>query len=573
MPGFLYVRSRSTQPLDRVRRSHLETLARRLAPDNIAYRPAIVVERNGEVLTLFNGATVRRRETSVCLGSIFDCPAPWWSVGSASPDGSFALVRSDDDSTELVSDTVGTRTLWYTRTADEFVASTSQRAIVMWLQSYDCNTDVFAWQLSSGTLGPGLSWDRRIRALPPASRLRFDREAWSAKLHTSAVEYRTRTEPPERQRSELRDAIEETFRGLELDTERYVLALSGGYDSRMILLKLKDRPHLHTVTWGRRNALADSRSDASIAQQLAAKTRTTHSYFAIDVAGHHVDEVLDRFVRLGEGRTENVSGYMDGFALWKSLHERGWSGIFRGDEAFGCRAAPTPADVYRNMKCNVLADFRIEAASPLRELQSSQRRPERLERRPSESLPAWRDRLNAEFELPYVIGPLNDLKYCYVDVIHPLVSRRIVEQARGLPDDLRTNKRAFKSIVEEIPLDVPFATRTAIAPPEVVLRQPEVLEALREQLRRQSEGAGTPAELARYALERLPTASSRGQTVGGGLARLAAKVHRRLRLAPRLDPLRVGFRTYTIGRMQALLQEDARAFGRARHEGWFERRA
>jgi hypothetical protein len=575
MPGFFYARSRRAQPLDATRRSHLETMARRLAPDNVDYRPLIVAERNGEVLALFNGAsTVRRRETSVCLGSIFDCAAPWWRVSSGSPDGSFGLLRSDDAATELVSDAVGTRTLWYTHTADEFVASTSQRAIVMWLRSYDCNTDVFAWQLSSGTLGPGLSWDRRIRALPPASRLLVDREAWSAKLYTSPVEYRPRAESQERQRDELRDAIGETFEELDLDPERGALALSGGYDSRMILLKLKDRPHLHTVTWGRRGALDDRRSDASIAERLAAKTHATHSYYAIDVAAEDVDLALDRFVRFGEGRTDNISGYVDGFALWKSLYERGWSCIFRGDEAFGCRDAPTSADVYRNMKCNVLTDFQIEPASPLADLASSQRRPEDLERRPWESLPAWRDRLNGEFELPYVIGALNDLKYCYLDVIHPLVSRRIVEQARSLPDELRTDKRAFAAIVKETPLDVPFATRTAIASPDVVLRQPEVLAALRQELGRRSEGSGTLAALAGYALERLPSADARGPALPASLARLVAKVNRRLPRAPRLDPLRVAFRTYTIGKMQALLEEDARALGKATRETWrIERRA
>lgn len=559
MPGLFYVRSRNGQPLDPARRARLETLARRLAPDNIGYRPAIVAERDGEVLTVFNGgSTVRREETSVCLGAIFNSAAAWWKVGSGSPDGSFGLLRSDSDATELLSDTAGTRTLWYTQTEDQFVASTSQRAIVMWLQSYDCNDDVFAWQLSSGTLGPGLSWDRRIRALPPASRLTLDRRAWSATLHTAPVEYRSSGGPSERQREELRDAIAETFRDLALDTERSILALSGGYDSRMILLKLKDRPRLHTVTWGQRTALEDSRNDARIAQQLAAKMQTHHSYFEVDVPAHGVEEVLDRFVRLGEGRTENISGYMDGFTVWKRLHERGWTGMFRGDEAFGCRAAPTPADVYRNMKCNVLADFQIEPG-PLADLRSTQRRPEYLERRPSESLAAWRDRLNAEFELPYVIGPLNDLKYGYLDVIHPLVSWRIVEQARCLPDDLRTNKSAFKSIVEGIPLDVPFATNPAIVAPDFVLRQPQVVRALREELLRHSEGSGTLAAVARHALERLPRSGARGTILPSAVARLAAKVRRRVSRKPRLSPLRVALRTYIIGRMQTLLQDDARA--------------
>ncbi|HEX7236365.1 MAG TPA: hypothetical protein VF405_05350 [Gammaproteobacteria bacterium] len=561
MPGFLYARSRTTGSLHPARRARLETLARRLAPDNIEYRPPLLAERDGEVLAVFNGtAAVQLELTSVCLGSIFACAAPWWKVDSGSPDGSFGLLRSDGGATELVSDAVGTRTLWYAQTKEEFVASTSQRAIVMWLQSYECNADVFAWQLSSGTLGPGLSWDRRIHALPPASRLKLDRDTWLTELHTERVEYRASSEPPERQRGELLDAITETFRGLELDTARCALALSGGYDSRMILLMLKDRPRLHTVTWGQRSALTDRRNDANIAQQLAMKLQTFHSYFAIETPTEGVEEVLDRFVRLGEGRTESLSGYVDGFAVWKRLHERGWSGLVRGDEAFGCRVAPTPADVYRNMKCNVLTDFAIEQKGPLADLQSEQRRPDHLEQRPSESLQAWRDRLNAEFELPYVIGPLNDLKYGYLDVVHPLISRRIVEQARRLPDDLRTDKAAFRAIVEEAALDVPFARNPAIAPPEDVLRQPQMLRALRAELRRQSEGSGTLAALAGHAVELLRHFGSGGRSLPTGFARVVDNVQRRLPRARRLSPLRVAFRTYIIGKMQSQLREDARAF-------------
>ena len=558
MPAFLYVRSRSAQPPYPVRRSQLERLARRLAPDNIAYRPPIVAERDGEVLALFNGGSaVRRRQTSVCLGSIFDCAARWWSVGSGAPDGSFALVRSDEAATEVASDVAGTRTLWYAQTPDQFVVSTSQRAIVMWLKSYDCNRDVFAWQLSSGTLGPGLSWDRRIRALPPASRLLFDRRAWSLEQHTPRVEYRAVAGTPERQRYELEDAITETFRQLELDTEHGALALSGGYDSRMILFKLRDRPHLQTVTWGRRGALADRDTDASVAQLLATKMHTDHSYFELEMPKQGVEEVLDRFVRLGEGRTDNVSGYIDGFKIWKRLHESGCDTLFRGDEAFGCRSAPTPADIYRNTKCNVLGDFRLGRAGPLAELAASQRRPVHLEQRRSESLQAWRDRLNAEFELPYALGPLNDLKLAYVDVVHPLVSRRIVEQVRRLPDDLRTDKTAFKAIVDEVRLDVPFAKRVAIFPPETVLRNPEVLRALGGELCRQGEGSGTVAALARQVLELLPRPSA--LRVPASVRRLVDEARRRTSRAPRLSPLKLAFRMYIIGKMQALLQEDARA--------------
>jgi hypothetical protein len=171
-------------------------------------------------------------------------------------------------------------------------------------------------------------------------------------------------------------------------------------------------------------------------------------------------------------------------------------------------------------------------------------------------LPAWRDRLNAEFEMPYVIGALNDLKYHYVDVVHPLVSRRIVEQARRLPDDLRTDKAAFKSIVEDFGLAVPYAKCSAIYSPDLVLRHPRVLEALRERLREHAAASGTAGALAAYALELLPPAASR--KLPARLSGFMDRVQRRLPRAPRLDPLRVAFRTYIIGNMQALLADDAR---------------
>ena len=44
-----------------------------------------------------------------------------------------------------------------------------------------------------------------------------------------------------------------------------------------------------------------------------------------------------------------------------------------------------------------------------------------------------------------------------------LVSRRIVREVRRLPDALRTDKTAFKQIVESRPTGVPIATRTAAA--------------------------------------------------------------------------------------------------------------
>lgn len=564
MSQVLYVRPRMGIPSS-FGRAELDALARRLKPDNIPFKKPLCIERDGTLVAVLNpGPTVRTERESVCVGSMFDCVGAWWQVGSGAPDGTFALIRSDDERTELLTDVIGTRTLWYTWTDDLFVASTSQRAIVMCLRSYTANPAVLPWQISSGTLGPGYSWDVRIRSLPPASRLLFDRRSWRGEASSAPVEYRAVNRSAVEHREVLREAITSTFKGLELDMERWVVALSGGYDSRMMLLMLKNHSCLQTVTWGLREALADRRTDAHIARLLAAKLHTQHLYYEIDSCAEEPERVLDRFVRIGEGRTEHIGAYADGFGVWRRLHERGIDGVLRGDEAFGCRAARNQAAVYRNMHCTTLADFRPDTAGPLAEILPPQRRPEHLERRSGETIEAWRDRLNAEFEFPYVLAPLNDLKVSYVDVVHPLVSRRIVERVREMPDELRTNKVAFKSVVDSQRLGVPLATRTAVPQADVTLRESHVERCIRGELQHASGRPGVVGNLAARSLELLSRAEPTLQRRRSARRYVLTTLRRRLHLEskPALDPRLVAFRTYIISRMQTVLGEDARALHR-----------
>jgi hypothetical protein len=86
-----------------------------------------------------------------------------------------------------------------------------------------------------------------------------------------------------------------------------------------------------------------------------------------------------------------------------------------------------------------------------------------------------------------------------------------------------------------------------------------VICALRAELRRQREGSGTPATLASHAVELLRNFGASEPGLPTSFARVVGKVQRRFTRARRLSPLRVAFRTYIIGKMQAQLREDARA--------------
>ncbi len=157
------------------------------------------------------------------------------------PDGSYALFRSDENKVELITDIVGSRTIWYVQTEDAFIASTSQRAIVFFLQDFQPNEEAFSWMLSSGTLGPGLSWDKRIHSLEGNARLILDRSSWETEIKKEKVIYEPVDLPDEEHEIRLKKAMEETFDNLSIDFSKWILPLSGGFDSRAILLMLKNR--------------------------------------------------------------------------------------------------------------------------------------------------------------------------------------------------------------------------------------------------------------------------------------------------------------------------------------------
>lgn len=543
----------------------LERVLARLAPDNLAPRPPRILEGAGTLIGIFNPAdALPIRGESVCLGALFGYRDDWWRPGAEVPDGSYALFRGDGETLELASDIVGSRTIWYAQTDRLFIAATSQRAIVCFLRSFEPNEAAYPWMLSSGTLGPGLSWDRRIRCLGPDSRLRLDRRSWEIRNEQRPAVFSPQDLSRGEHERRLREALEATFAHLELDSARWVLPLSGGYDSRAILQMLPTRQGLKAVTWGLRSALEDKESDAWVARELARHFGLAHEYLETDLSDEAVETILERFLTAGEGRTDHISGYMDGFAIWKRLHESGCQGILRGDEAFGCRAVRSDRQVYRNMGLTILSDFGDVDAAALGYAPGSQRRPAALERRPAETREAWRDRVNAEFENPVIFAALSDLKLGYVEIIQPLLSRRVVETVRTLPAALRTDKALFRAIVNQNGPGIRFAKHPAIEGRGDILRGPAMAGAIGARLRDASAGSGRLAVLSRHALGLMEKGQPRKPRDDRALpARMLRWVKRKSGLEkdrdPVMDPYHLGFRAYIILRMDEMLRGDATA--------------
>jgi hypothetical protein len=459
----------------------LEAVADRLIPDNAPAETTVVRDDDLALVVAGNAEPVTMRDGAVCMGGMIDPPPDWHDPGGSVPDGTFALARTDDSRVELLSDAVGSRSLFYRQFDDCFVAATSQRAIAHFGDRVVPDEEAVAWMVSSGTLGPPATWDRRVELLPPDARLEQDRSAWTLTVDSRPLTVAPEPSPESHHRDRLADAIERSSTGLDLDPADWRLPLSGGLDSRELLLQFRDHRGLEAITWGTADALAASRSDADCARRLAGAVDVDHSYHELPAVPDDVEIVFDRFLTAGEGRVDHVAGYVDGFETYATLAREGVAGIIRGDVSQSSTAVKTAAHARLNAGARLLDDYDALSSLAVRGA-ARQTWPERFHRRPDETLPTWRDRLYQSYRIPHVLAALTDLKLPYVEVVNPMLTRPVVEVVRGLPDDARTGKRLFKEHVVDRSPDVPVAERGATPSYETIFGADHVVGYLREAL-------------------------------------------------------------------------------------------
>jgi hypothetical protein len=542
-----------------------------LTPDNLVPKPPRIRHEHGVTSVLFNPpSSVEALGASFCLGKMAGAAGDWARPGSALPDGSYALARVDAATVELAADAVASRTMWFLMTERVFAASTSQRALVALCRSFEPNRKTFTWMLSSGTLGPEGGWDVRLRSVAAGARVRLDRAAWRLHVEEPFIAFAPLGASEAGHRRRLEGALDAVFEDLSFDYSKWILPLSGGFDSRGLLLLLEKRRGLECVTWGTERSLDEPRNDAHIAARLARRMNVAHRFFPIAVADVPRRRLVDRFLVAGEGRTDRVSGYLDGFAMWRTFAEQGRDGVIRGDEAFGWVPVRREADVRHADRLTVLddtLDTEMRAAFELPEREV----PARLQRRAGESLAAWRDRVYQQYSLPVLLAALTDLKCTYVEVVNPLLFGSVIDCVRTLPDRLRTDKRLWRNIVARRTPPIPFAKRTAVYPLKSFVADPATLELMLEELAPAGDvlGADFAAGLRRNVDERWASgrdgARGRGRVRPRRLERLLGRMAGRLAgTSRRVDPLILAFRAFLIARTCALFASDARALGSAR---------
>ncbi|UJH91311.1 hypothetical protein LZ575_00455 [Antarcticibacterium sp. 1MA-6-2] len=134
--------------------SKIEAKVQRICEDlnagNLESKPSILYHEKNIVYGISNPtSTIRTKGLNVLLGKIFGEETKWFDLLAESPDGNFVILRSNDNNVELVTDYLGTRSIWYYFDEEIFIGSTSQKAIIQYLESFEFQDRIIPWMLST----------------------------------------------------------------------------------------------------------------------------------------------------------------------------------------------------------------------------------------------------------------------------------------------------------------------------------------------------------------------------------------------------------------------------------------
>ena len=348
MSHFILVCERDGRPAVEGLTGRLEACARLLWPPGTQPKATKIIAEGALSLAVAVPADgLPLHGTSLCLGRFLDNPGDWWRPGAAPPDGTYALCRCSPDTVELVTDIAASRAVWYYHDEEVFLASSSQRPLIALLGDFDLDREAVTWMVASRSLGPRPSYDRRLKRAPLDGTVRLDRQSWSVDVTSRWSPYEAEDRPDDEHAERLHRAIVETCSYLAPEAERWPLLLSGGYDSRALLVGMRQAGvSPRCVTWGFETALRDEGSDASVAQRLAQSVSAPHEFFALDGEHDLAVAALEEFIVRSEGQVTDFTMYVDGFATWRSLADQDCIGVIRETttrgRTWGSSSRPAP---------------------------------------------------------------------------------------------------------------------------------------------------------------------------------------------------------------------------------------
>ncbi|UZS00175.1 asparagine synthase-related protein [Chondrinema litorale] len=554
MSKFVIICTKGTIP--EVHKKKIALIEKLILPNNLSPNPSQHIGDHSLSISIINpNNTLKVNDKAVCLGQMIKPKHDWQKpLGDIPTDGNFTILRFDKDLLEIVGDRVGYRTIWYYCNDNIFIASSSQRAIIAYLEKFTPNDQVYKWMLSSGTIGPDLSWDKNITKCKPDSTITLDRKKWKISIHTQPFNITPSTFNIESAQQKFYNILSNIFQNIQLNNNSWSLPLSGGYDSRALLyfLKKESDSSINTITWGTKDSINNLKSDAYIAKQVAKHFHAKNQFLEINTEAEYTHSVLQRFLVASEGRIDKISGYVDGMNLWNKLFQSGVNGIIRGDQALGCHTVKSKNEVYHDAGLTTFEKFANTRKIDNLLGDYQQIVPNYLEQQSTESLQSWCERLYQTYRIPTVISALNEIKLNFVEVISPYFSKSILDFIRQLPDEHRSNKKLFISIINQLNIDIPLASENSHLNKKVWLRKPKVLNEITEYLfYSHSANHIFPKEYLNYVVENIE--EKQPSTFQKSMRKIKNEM---LKTGKPIDINNILFRSYIIAKMNDLIKED-----------------
>ena len=258
---------------------------------------------------------------------------------------------------------------------------------------------------------------------PGAHPFRLDRQSWILQLTSDPVRFEPVDRADDEHKAELGAALLDACADLRVDFSDWVLPLSGGMDSRALLLAFLAAeqttglrhlgpPQLRRGSrqrrGGRQGARRDGRRRASLLLDRP-----------LGRGGPATSSPASSWP--GEGRTEDFAGYTDGLATWKRLFESGVAGVIRGDEpGWGYRTYHSESYARRRVHLRILDDYPASHLIHRLGLAATAGPARAAATRIGEPHDLPRPHLRRAFNLPTFFAALNDVKTPYVEIVEPL---------------------------------------------------------------------------------------------------------------------------------------------------------
>ena len=375
-------------------------------------------------------------------------------IYTSEADGSYAIIKNDENGISFFSDQFGSRALWYYFDESILIVSTSQRAIVALKGTFQFNEEALAWYLSSGCQGPFISWDQDIKQVLPNLEYSLNIADWHLKskqkpgMDLPLSGSTKMNDYLQRYQSQVTDSLDQIIN--EYPKEQVLMPLSGGLDSRSLLAISKNAGLLNKVTlvnWGEmgQEGVFD---DKTAAKKVASFYGEELLDIILPIKIDNYDQVFDRYVEECEGRIDHLSAFTDAFKMWEDLFMKGYRMIVRGDIPVTEGLDLTEVQVRQRMGLNLFGDYANVSKYPVRKYMNLQK-DYGSKRLSGESFIRWRDRLFLSFTMPMQVSAYTQQISAFSENRAPMLNWSLFKLYMGLPDSEKGNKLHMQKLWEK----------------------------------------------------------------------------------------------------------------------------